>query len=60
MFNYFTQYDQEKLEKGIFAQNNDDVATQIVCSGYIFLPNKKFVNIHQINSFIKKKNINNI
>ena len=63
IFNYFTQYDQKKLEKGIFCPKQwPDITYKLnnILWINIFLPNKKFGNIHQINSFIKKKEINNI
>ena len=52
VFNYFTQYDQEKLEKGIFCPKQwPDITynSNSILWVNIFLPNKKFVNIHQIN-----------
>ena len=62
-FNYFTQYDQKKLEQGKFCPKQWPDETYKLNNIFwinIFLPNKEFKNIHQINNFIKKKKIKNI
>lgn len=62
-FNYFTQYDQKKMEQGKFHPKqwpNETYESNDTFWINIFLPNKEFKNIHQINNFIKDKKINNI
>lgn len=62
-FNYFTQYDQKKMERGKFHPKqwpNETYESSDIFWINIFLPNKEFNNINQVNNFIKNKKINNI
>lgn len=62
-FNYFTQYDQKKLDQGKFHPKQWPYETYDANNTFwinIFLPNKEFKNIHKLNNFIKNKKINNI
>lgn len=62
-FTYFTQYDRQRFKQGKFCPKqwpSETYKLNYTLWVNIFLPNKEFKNIHQLNNFVKNKKINNI
>ena len=63
IINYFTQYDQKKLDQSKFEPNQWPKYLNKKNNLFwlnIFLPSKRFRTIHKANNFLKNKNIHNI